>query len=275
MLLLIITMATLSDSSASSSHTVDVSPLRALVVDAGLLGNKRHPMYGLVQANVTTARQRMSQGLSFTGYLVACLSRAIAAEPVVQAYRKSTKKFTIFHNVDVVTMIEPSASTGAVAVPHVIRNANLKSVQEISDEIRSVQHNPDSSPQQNSKLVHLAVKLPRWFRLWLLRIMTRTPERKRQMQGTVLLTSTGMFAKGYSGWGLTFLSMHTLAVTAGGIQWQPAVVNGEVMPQEMLCLTLSFDHDIVDGAPAARFAARLVQLIESAELLVRCDGNEK
>ncbi len=28
-------------------------------------------------------------------------------------------------------------------------------------------------------------------------------------------------------------------------------------------MTLSFDHDIVDGAPAARFARRLKELIES------------
>ncbi|MFZ2357889.1 MAG: 2-oxo acid dehydrogenase subunit E2 [Anaerolineae bacterium] len=28
--------------------------------------------------------------------------------------------------------------------------------------------------------------------------------------------------------------------------------------------TLSFDHDIVDGAPAARFARRFVQLVEEA-----------
>jgi pyruvate/2-oxoglutarate dehydrogenase complex dihydrolipoamide acyltransferase (E2) component len=28
-------------------------------------------------------------------------------------------------------------------------------------------------------------------------------------------------------------------------------------------LTVAFDHDIVDGAPAARFVKRLVELIES------------
>lgn len=31
----------------------------------------------------------------------------------------------------------------------------------------------------------------------------------------------------------------------------------------LLSLTLLFDHDVVDGAPAARFARRLVALIES------------
>jgi pyruvate/2-oxoglutarate dehydrogenase complex dihydrolipoamide acyltransferase (E2) component len=31
----------------------------------------------------------------------------------------------------------------------------------------------------------------------------------------------------------------------------------------MLDLTVAFDHDVVDGAPAARFVKRLVELIES------------
>jgi pyruvate/2-oxoglutarate dehydrogenase complex dihydrolipoamide acyltransferase (E2) component len=33
---------------------------------------------------------------------------------------------------------------------------------------------------------------------------------------------------------------------------------------ELLSLTVSFDHNLIDGAPAARFTARLKELIESA-----------
>jgi pyruvate/2-oxoglutarate dehydrogenase complex dihydrolipoamide acyltransferase (E2) component len=33
----------------------------------------------------------------------------------------------------------------------------------------------------------------------------------------------------------------------------------------MLDLTISVDHDLVDGAPAARFARRLADLVESAD----------
>jgi pyruvate/2-oxoglutarate dehydrogenase complex dihydrolipoamide acyltransferase (E2) component len=37
-----------------------------------------------------------------------------------------------------------------------------------------------------------------------------------------------------------------------------------IEPRDCLSLTLSFDHDVIDGAPAARFAVRLAKLIESA-----------
>lgn len=43
----------------------------------------------------------------------------------------------------------------------------------------------------------------------------------------------------------------------------PAVAGSEGMARDRVCLTLTFDHDIVDGAPAARFARRLIELIES------------
>ena len=48
-----------------------------------------------------------------------------------------------------------------------------------------------------------------------------------------------------------------------GIIRKPAIVDGRIEPRDMLCLTVGFDHDVVDGAPAARFVERLVALIES------------
>ena len=55
----------------------------------------------------------------------------------------------------------------------------------------------------------------------------------------------------------------------GGIATKPAVVDGRVAPRELLQLTLALDHDVVDGAPAARFSRRLTDLIESGYSLPR------
>jgi pyruvate/2-oxoglutarate dehydrogenase complex dihydrolipoamide acyltransferase (E2) component len=40
-------------------------------------------------------------------------------------------------------------------------------------------------------------------------------------------------------------------------------VGGEIRIREYLSVTISFDHDIVDGGPAARFAQRLKELVEN------------
>jgi hypothetical protein len=44
---------------------------------------------------------------------------------------------------------------------------------------------------------------------------------------------------------------HTLDLTLGGIASKPSVVDGQIAIREYLCMTLSFDHTIIDGAPAA------------------------
>jgi pyruvate/2-oxoglutarate dehydrogenase complex dihydrolipoamide acyltransferase (E2) component len=53
-------------------------------------------------------------------------------------------------------------------------------------------------------------------------------------------------------------------VTIGGIEQKPLLRDGRLESREHLCLTVTFDHDIIDGAPAARFVRRLQELVEGA-----------
>ena len=83
----------------------------------------------------------------------------------------------------------------------------------------------------------------------------------KRFNGTVLVTSVGMFGS-FAGWGIP-LAAHTLCVTVGGIESKPVLHNGELQEREHLCLTVTFDHDIVDGGPAARFIQRFVALVQA------------
>lgn len=56
---------------------------------------------------------------------------------------------------------------------------------------------------------------------------------------------------------------HTLQLTLGGIARKPGVVEERIEIRDYLDVTISLDHDLVDGAPAARFTQRLRELIES------------
>lgn len=84
----------------------------------------------------------------------------------------------------------------------------------------------------------------------------------KEMNGTVSLTAVGMFGSG-AGWAIP-VTNHTLQITLGGIAEKPSLVNGQIDNREYLCVTVSLDHDIVDGAPAARFIQRLKELIETS-----------
>lgn len=54
----------------------------------------------------------------------------------------------------------------------------------------------------------------------------------------------------------------------GRIISKPVGLNGQIVLREMMALSLSFDHRLVDGAPAAKFLQRVKQLIERPFALV-------
>jgi pyruvate/2-oxoglutarate dehydrogenase complex dihydrolipoamide acyltransferase (E2) component len=56
----------------------------------------------------------------------------------------------------------------------------------------------------------------------------------------------------------------TLTIPVGGISMKPGVHEGEIAIREVLSLTVSFDRDVVDGAPAARFVQRFRTRLEAA-----------
>jgi pyruvate/2-oxoglutarate dehydrogenase complex dihydrolipoamide acyltransferase (E2) component len=251
-----------------SSFTVEPFPAaRQIIVETGRLGSRRSLIHGLLEIDVTRARAilrehkaRTGETLSFTAFIVSCFARAIEQDRRVQAYQDWRRRLIIFDEVDAVTLIE--TERGGVALPHIIRAANRKSFRAIHAEIRAVQTKPVRSEQRSTALMRLAPRMPAILRRVFYRLLLKSPQRLKRYSGTCSVTSVGMFGQG-SGWGIGFLPMHTLGLTVGGIAPKPGVIEGRIEIREYLNLTITFDHDVVDGAPAARFAQRLKELLES------------
>ena len=112
-------------------------------------------------------------------------------------------------------------------------------------------------------LMRWYVRLPGFLRGLAYRILPLNPHWLKRIGGTVSVTAVGMFGEG-GGWGIP-IPLYTLNLTLGGIATKPGIIDGRIEPRDYLSVTLSFDHDIVDGAPASRFADRLKRLIEGAE----------
>ena len=241
------------------------------VVDALEVGVHRHMVHALLELDVTRARQlirerenRVGVRLSFTAFLVATLARAVDANKRLHAYRDWRGRLVLFHEVDVATLVE--SEVDAVAIPHVIRAANRKTVKEIHDEIRRVQAEPASSAQRSGMLMRLSPLVPGFVRRLFLRALTKDPHWLKRTAGTTVVTAVGMFGFG-AGWAVGIVPLHTLCLTVGGITRKPGLGDGRMEPREYLAVTATIDHDIVDGAPAARFAKHLRELIERAEVL--------
>jgi pyruvate dehydrogenase E2 component (dihydrolipoamide acetyltransferase) len=48
----------------------------------------------------------------------------------------------------------------------------------------------------------------------------------------------------------------------GRARLRPAVVDGEVVPRRLMVLSLTFDHRVIDGAPAAAFLQEVAEILE-------------
>lgn len=84
-----------------------------------------------------------------------------------------------------------------------------------------------------------------------------------QMRGaTLTLTNLGM-------WGIDaftpIIHLPQCAVLGiGRIVREPAVVHDQIVPRDQMTLSLTFDHRVVDGAPAARFLDHVRRAVELA-----------
>ena len=228
---------------------------------------QRKPMmHGLIEVDVTKAREllreykeRTGESLSFTAFIIGCVGKAVDEQKAVQAYRKGRKQLLVFNDVDVATMIEHDVAGEKVPLLYVIRAVNRKSFREIHAEIRANQ----AREPAKSVLGFTAIPfLPSALLTQLLyRILRTFPRLHKRVVGTIGVTAVGMFGKGY-GWGVP-VAAASLAITLGGLAEKPGVVDGHIVIREYLCMTLSFDHRITDGGPAARFSNRLKELVES------------
>jgi pyruvate/2-oxoglutarate dehydrogenase complex dihydrolipoamide acyltransferase (E2) component len=237
------------------------------------LKSGKHCMYALLEVDVTSARKfiedfkaQTGEQLSFTGYLALCLAHAVDENKSVQAYRKGSKRLIVFDDVDVGIMIERKQRETNVLTGHVLQGANHRTYQEIHQEIRTAQSEPVPPNNGMPAWLRSALLLP-WplsvlFKALFRMVVNRDPTIVTSLGGTVGISSVGMFGKGHTGWGIASGS-HGLDLVVGGTARKLADVEGQIESREMLSLTIIFDHDVIDGAPAARFTRRLVELIES------------
>ncbi len=240
--------------------------MRRFSLDAGRLGRSRHTIHGLIEVDVTDARHWLRQHeiktgerLSFTGFIIKCIADAVSSNEHVHAYKNWRNQLVIFEDVNVNTMIEIEIEGRKVPIPHILRAVDKRSFREIHDEIRATQTTPSRTSE--AKFMRWFLYLPYPIRRVFYWFVMKFPQHFRDFSSSVLVTAVGMFGRG-GGWGIPVANF-PLTITLGGIVEKPGVINGRIEIREYLDLTISFDHDVIDGAPAARFAQQLRELIES------------
>jgi pyruvate/2-oxoglutarate dehydrogenase complex dihydrolipoamide acyltransferase (E2) component len=242
---------------------------RRAVIASATVTKEKNAIHCITDVDVTEPRRRINEHitqtgekLSFTAYLVACLVHIIKDHPEMNSFHKGRNQI-ILDDISVSVLIEREINGEKVPEPLGITKAQLKTYRQIHEEIREAQKHG------GKRLGNLAgMTCIRFIPGFLLRTFIRIADRNITMAkhyGKICVTAVGMYNKD-SVWFIPH-GTATVLVTVGGISDKVVLIDDRAVNREYLCLTISFDHNIVDGAPAARFVKELTEIIRSGKLM--------
>lgn len=251
-------------------HTKQVLSFNRRAVRASAsVTRDRNAIHAMTEIDITEPRklireyaEQKGEKLSFTAYIVSCLAEVMKMHPEMNSFIKGNK-LIVLKDLTISVLVERQLAGERVPEPFAIRSAQDKTFYQIHQEIREAQ------THQSDKLGGFTGKS--WFNLipgFLLKTFIRIADKNIRMgekYGKVAVTAVGMFCK-EPVWFVPH-GTATVLLTIGSISKKVVEIEGRIESREHLCLTVSFDHDIVDGAPASRFMEQLIESIKSGETL--------
>jgi pyruvate/2-oxoglutarate dehydrogenase complex dihydrolipoamide acyltransferase (E2) component len=242
---------------------------RRAVIASASVTKEKNAIHCFTEVDITEPRDLIKKHfdktgvkLSLTAYIVSCLANVIKDYPQFNSFTKG-RKLILLEDITISVLIEREIAGEKVPEPIGIRQAQDKTYLQIHKEIR------DAKKQQSDKLGSLSGQT--WIRFipsFLLRLFIRIADKNIHMAkkyGKIAVTAIGMFSRDPI-WFIPH-GTATVLITIGSINKKVVEFNNQFISREHLCLTVSFDHDIVDGAPASRFMNQLIETIKSGKLI--------
>lgn len=244
--------------------------LRKLSIYGFEMVSGSHNFYGLLEFDITNLRSLLREartagtGGSLFSFLLKAIGACLGEYPQLNSMI-DLRRTTTFDEVDIAIPIEIVHEGSWATKQHVILNINAKTLKEVDEEIAVAKRNEGGEKGYVSSafVQKLIAILPRAVVLPIFRHVLRNHQRVKELSGTVFVTSVSMFSN-IPGYIIPYSGGPKAVSFAIGSSMKKAVVKGdEVVIREMLNITVTFNHDSVDGAPAARFINRLRQYIET------------
>lgn len=256
------------------THSVGYSarpwPTLRNAVETVLQLHRPYTSWGMCEADVTEViaairrlQRQLKCGISFHAYIIYCLAQAAKQHPGVLCFRFK-KQLITFDDADISTLIDKRFA-GGIRMPAVytVRQAQNKTLAEINFELREAMRT-DQSQVEAVRLRQGLTRAPTFIRRLMAWKMARNPFLLRKFHGTLGLTS--LQAQGFNRPLFAIApNIFTLTLAVGTITERVGKnAAGLYESRKILCMTAGADHMVIDGAPLARFAQCLIELIESA-----------
>jgi pyruvate dehydrogenase E2 component (dihydrolipoamide acetyltransferase) len=212
-----------------------LSGLRGVIAERLTASWRERPQVTLTSeadaANLVSARQQIiaetGQKIPYDAFLVAIVCRALREHPQLNA-RLGESGIEVLTEMHIGVAIDTERG---LLVP-VLRHAHQKTLAEIWRELAALSGRALAGKSLPDDLIG----------------------------GTFTITNLGMYE--IDAFTPIINPPECAILGVGRILARPVGVNGQIVLREMMALSLSFDHRLVDGGPAARFLQRIKQLIE-------------
>ena len=210
---------------------------RSLATSAQLTMMGEIDMSQTMRLREELVRQDESLGVrvSYNDIFIFVCSRALLDNPIINSSLEGNE-IVIWESVNVGVAV---AIEGGLIVP-VVHDADKKSLVEIG--------------RESASLIEKA------------RTGSLSPD--DVTGGTFTVTNLGAVGGGW-GFGTPIINQPQSAILGTGAIGDRAVVrDGQIVARPIMTYSFTFDHRVIDGAPAAKFVARVTQLLENPGLFI-------
>jgi len=235
-----------------------------------------HPMLALLEFDVTVplerieAMRRRGVRVSLFAFVVHAIAVAISEHPDLNLLPHG-RKLVRFEDVDVSVPVEVKTAKGRFPRELVLRRVQHRSPAELYAEIEDARgshrsHGKLSARDRWSRRQMSMLRfVPGFVRRGVLRRYMNNAFLMKRRGGTTLVTSVGKYAS-IPGFACSLITgPRAAAFAVGGTVEKPWIHQGEVARRTVLPISIVLNHDLLDGAPAARFAMRLREILDSCK----------
>ncbi|MBU1370673.1 MAG: 2-oxo acid dehydrogenase subunit E2 [Bacteroidetes bacterium] len=246
---------------------------RIATIDICEIGKRKHHVTGLIELDISKSREKIraynkqhKNKISFNAWIISVISYTLNNYKTASSYLKGKNKLMIFENINVSILVEKDMNGQKVPIPLIIEKANEISIEAISKQINDAKDkqltNRDIVLQKNAtRLEGIYYFLPGFIRRYFWKYLLRHPKLSFRKMGNVAITSIGMMGQ-INGWFIP-ISIHPICFGLGSIIKKPTVIEDKIEIREILNMSILLDHDVIDGAPMARFISELSKHIEN------------
>jgi len=182
-------------------------------------------------SNAVKIRERVQ--VSYTDMLVKAVAKALAEHPIINSTLEN-EKIRILADINVGVAV---ATERGLIVP-VVYNADRKKLEEIASMLKELVEKAKQGRLTKEDLTG----------------------------GTFTITNLGMY--GVDVFTPIINPPETAILGVGRVVERPAIADGRIVVRPVMQLSLTFDHRVVDGAPAAEFLQKVKQVMENPNALL-------